>query len=239
MVVAQRFYVGFNMIDESFNIKNSAMLNFFVDIAGIHSAKCGESFETSENRWLLLGYKLKIFRRPRYGEFVDISTWSSKFRGITALREFEIRNENGELMVACLSNWVSINMVTRRMERLTEERMAPYDSEPNRTNFEGETFDKLAEPENYDGSEDVLIDWKLIDLNKHLNNANYMDVVEQVLPAEKRKLLNGNSFEVMYKKEILENQTVQCCYKIGPEEIVFAFKNKDSGELHSVIKFNK
>ena len=239
MVVTQRFYIGFNMIDENFNIKNSALLNFFVDVAGIHSSRCGENFETSPTRWLLLGYKLQIFKRPKYGEFIDVSTWSSEIRGITALREFEVRNEKGELLVAALSNWVSINITSRRMERLTEERMAPYKSEPQRTNFENKTFEKILQPETLDGKVSFVVDWKLIDLNNHLNNANYLEVVQNILPRDLCENLHKYNFEVVYKKEIPLGEEVDCFYKNNEQTFEVVFKNKNTQELHAAIKFIK
>lgn len=239
MIVSEKFRVGFKQTNENFEMTNSAMLNYFVDVAGIHSAMCGELIETSPTRWLVLGYKMRIFKRPKLRTYIIVSTWSSEIRGITALREFEIRDEDGELMVICLSNWVSVNIETRKMERLTEERMGAYESEPERTNFDNKEFEKMFIPESFDVKVEFVADWKLMDINRHMNNANYLEVVEEFAPLDFKEIVQQYNFDINYKKEILCGQKVLCCYKKTEEGCVVFLINKETNDIHSTIKYFK
>ena len=62
MIVEDNFYVGYRDVDTNLKIKNSAILNFFEDIAGIHAAKAGEGATKTGTTWLLIGYKVKIYK---------------------------------------------------------------------------------------------------------------------------------------------------------------------------------
>ena len=92
MIVEDKFYVGYRDVDTNLKIKNSAILNLFEDIAGIHAAKVGEGATKTGTTWLLIGYKVKVFKRPVHGQKVNVITWGTEIKGITAAREFEIRS---------------------------------------------------------------------------------------------------------------------------------------------------
>lgn len=67
MIFKDRFYIGYRDIDTNLKIKNSAILNIFEDIAGMHAAEAGEGLKDSNTTWLLTGYKVNILKQPEHG----------------------------------------------------------------------------------------------------------------------------------------------------------------------------
>ena len=239
MVVSDKFYIGYRDVDTNLKIKNSARLNVFEDIAGIHASQAGEGFRKTGTTWLLTGYKVKIFKRPVHGEKVDVSTWGTEIKNVMASREFEVRSESGELLIIGLSNWVHININEKKLERVSDELMEAYKLEPNKTNFNEKKLKKLSEPVCYEYEKDYYIDWNWIDANNHMNNIFYMDLADIVLPDEISQNNEFNYFEVMYKKEIKYKDVVKCCYSKNEEGCTIAIKSKENEDVHSIIKFYK
>ena len=100
MVVTEKFYIGYRDVDSNLKITNTAILNIFEDIAGIHASMAGQGFsKSSKTTWVLTGYKVKILKRPEFGERVTVNTWSTELKNITASREFEILNEKNEVLI--------------------------------------------------------------------------------------------------------------------------------------------
>ena len=76
----------------------------------------------------------------------------------------------------------------------------------------GEAFDslKVSRKLKFQGEREVLGTTKVfksfIDTNGHLNNADYMRIVEQFLPKGKKY----NQIEIVYKKEALIDEEIVC-----------------------------
>lgn len=239
MVFEDKFYIGYRDIDKNLNIKNSAILNIFEDIAGMHAGYAGEGLNEVDTTWLLTGYKVNIIKRPRYGEKVNVYTWGTEIKNITASREFEIRNKNGELLIAGLSNWVHINLKTKKLEKISQELIDAYEIENSKTNFNELKLKKLNEPEKFLYNKSYTIDLNWIDLNNHMNNIYYLDLADMVLPEEIREQKEYKSFEIMYKKEIKYGDTINCLYEENENSYIIVIKNEDMSELHAIIKLNK
>lgn len=236
LIVNEKFYIGYRDIDTNLKIKNSAILNLFEDIAGMHASQVGEGLKESETTWLLTGYKVKIFKRPEYGDRVSVYTWGTEIKSITASREFEVRSESGELLIIGLSNWVHINMKTKKIEKVSEITERAYQIEPEHTNFGEYKLKKLKEPNEFISEKDYIIDWNWIDANNHLNNIFYMDLVDITLPDEIGKANNFTSFEIMYKKEIKYKDKVKCLYSEADGVSTVVIKNIENDEIHSIVK---
>lgn len=237
MQVKNRFFVDFRSVDSELLIRNSAILNMFEDIACLHGERIGDTIHNSDLRWLLTGYRVSIIRRPVYGQEVEVTTWSKDYRGVTATREFELRDDSGELMITGWSGWARVNIRTKELVRVTDENMAAYESEPERTNF-GKPA-RINEPAEKQLLSSMLIDWRWMDTNRHVHNSYYLDLAEHVLPENIRAQISGCDFDIAYKQEIPENTTV--CYLLTEDENgwTVTVKNEDQSVLHAVVIFRR
>lgn len=239
MIFKDKFYIGYRDIDTNLRIKNSAILNIFEDIAGMHATEAGEGLKDSNTTWLLTGYKVNILKQPEYGERVDVYTWGTEIKNITASREFEIRDQLGELLVSGLSNWVHINLKTKKIEKVSQELIDAYKLEPSNTNFNELKIKKISEPQNYLYERSYKIDWNWIDANNHMNNIYYLELAEMMLPNEIRKNNRYSGFEVMYKKEIKYGDTIICSYAETEDSYIIAIKDEKLQDLHAIVRLKK
>ncbi len=237
MLVARDCFIDFRSVDAELNITNSGLLNIFEDIACLHAQRIGEDISKSDLRWLLISYRVHILRCPKYGEEVTVTTWSKDYRNVTATREFELRDASGELIVTCWSQWARVNIRTKELVRLTDEAMAPYESEPERTNF-GKS-PRITEPSEHQSETEMLIDWRWMDNNRHMHNSYYPDAAEHILPEEIRSQLSECDFDVVYKQEITQDAVI--CFMITETENdwVVTMKSADKSILHSIVVYHK
>lgn len=239
MVISQKFYIGYRDVDSNLNMKNNAILDLFQEMAGIHGTRCGQGSRISSTAWVLTAYKVRIIKRPVYGEFIEAITWGRDIKGFTACREFELRNEQGELLVVATSNWAHVNVEDKRLIKIDDEIAKRYETELERTNFDELRLKKLIEPERYLYERTYDVDWDWIDVNRHMNNTYYTVVAEVTLPEEVKIKNQYSGIEIMYKKEIRYKEKIKCLYAETDEAYIVTIKNEDLSEIHAIVKLLK
>lgn len=235
MVVKHDFFVGFRDVDINSKMKNSSILNVFQDIAGIHSIEIGRKFKGLDSTWILVGYKVNILRRPKYGDTITAYTWATEIKNIMAVREFEIRDKDNNLMVTAISNWA--HMSNNKLSKVTEECVNAYEMEQGKTNYNESKLKKIQEPENYLFEKEYVADWDWIDVNHHMNNIYYLDIADMVMPDDMKNNM-CNSFEVSYKKEVRYNEKMKCFFSEVDDSKIIVIKNEDLSAVNTVIKLN-
>ena len=239
MVVENKYFIGYQYVGADFRIKNSALLAMFEDLAGIHGTKAGEDVRTAETVWILTAYKVDIKRRPEYGEYVTVRTWSRSIRGLLAFREFEIISESGELLVCALSEWAHINKADKKPARVTPELEAAYESEPEHSNFGGARLRAPRENGEYSFESDFTVGRNWIDVNLHMNNVYYSDLAEMSMPHNEADAISDLGFEIYYRKEIKCGEMVRCYYAKRENGHTVSVKSESGETLHAQIIYLK
>jgi len=98
-------------------------LNLYLIGAAInHAEHLGFGYNTISKEgisWVLFRINIDIKRLPSKGEAVVVTTWPRSIRGISASRDFEMHlEESGELLCAVTSDWLIIDLKTRKPQRL-------------------------------------------------------------------------------------------------------------------------
>lgn len=239
MVVEKSFYVGFRMGDERLRLKNGELLNLFTDIAGIHSESVGYKFGEGDTRWLLVGYSVKVFDKPKYTENVLLRTWSRDYNSAFAIREFEVLSDTGVVLAIAMCHFVKYNIKAERLEKITDECMSGYVGEKDRSNFNFEKLKRFVEPDRYDGEYNFFVDWRWIDLNRHLNNSHYVDLAERIVLEIYGADVGENDFDVTYKAQVRDGARLKCLYREYEDRYVVSIKSEDCKTLHGGVTFYK
>ena len=242
MILDYKFYVGFKDINSKLEMKNSSMLTFFENIAGMHASLVGdgfkESLETTHTTWLLLSWKVKMFKRPEHGDNVIARTWVSSFKRVYSYREFELLSKKGELLGVCGTKWVKVDVEKGLPSRGAINMNGLYDTE-ERTNFP-EGFDvRLSEPEthNFEYTYKIPLDW--IDMNYHMNNTRYLTLAQYAFIENSLDFPEFDTFEIMYKKEVKYGETLKCFITREQDAFIVTVKSEDEAVLHTIIKLYK
>ncbi len=172
-----------------------------------------------------------------YGEKVSIKTWSRGIKKFYAYRDFEMYNENEELIAIATSKWILYDINKESIITIGEEIGSKY-KEENKKVFEEEPKYKIKEPENYINKCEYKINRSMIDLNKHVHNINYIDLAYEALPDEIYNSENLDNIEIIYKKEIKYGETVKCLYAKQDNENIVVIKDEQEKEIHAIVKMS-
>ena len=140
MILENEYTVKLSEIGKGNKATNKTILSYLEDIGGIHSNIAGYGvFEIAQTNlsWILLGWKLQVIRRPKYAEKVKIKTWSKGVVKFYTYRDFEIYDEQGNLIIKASSKWVLLDIEKGKIVRIEPELMSKYEPE-----FDKEVFEK-------------------------------------------------------------------------------------------------
>ena len=244
MKVLQDFYVGLSDTNTKQELTETSLLRFLEDIAGMHSEKVGygaSSIDKTKRTWILLSWKVRMFKRPKMNETVTVETWSRLIEKFYAYRDFKVYDTNKNLVAIATSKWIYIDIENGRIVKVTDEVSSCYESENVSVFDEKEFADdiKLKEPESEIINEiDFKITRNLFDINNHVHNIYYMDIAKEALPEDVYLNNEFNDFEIMYKKEIKAsketNNIVKVYYTKEDDKHFVSIKTDDV--LHAIIR---
>lgn len=238
MFVEHKFFVGARDINSLKELTNTGLLSYLEDVACIHSEFAGygvSNIDKIKRTWILLSWKIKVIKRSKFADNLNVKTWSRLIDKFYAYRDFEIYNQDNDLVAIATSKWVFIDIEKGKIIKISEEVSEAYHQE-NVAVFEEKDIEKLQEPENYINKISYKITKNMIDINKHLHNTYYMDLAKEVLPDEISFSNEPNEFEIMYKHEIKLGEVVRVMYSKIDDFYYIVIKNEEETKVHAIIK---
>ncbi len=238
MILEERFLVGIQDIDKNDLITNKAFFEAFGNLGCIHSNFAGSGpyqMKKTHLSWLVINWKLKVFKRPKYFEHYYVKTWARNYDRLYSYRDYEVYNESNERIAICTSRWILVDTEKRHLGKIEPSMMANYQPE-KREVFPGYEFPKIEAPENIMVQKYYNINSMMIDFNNHVHNTSYIDLADEVIPQE---ILNQpiNDIEIIYKKEIKPEETVKLQYSEMNGKRMVTIKSEDELIQHSQIIF--
>ena len=151
--------------------------------------------------WVLSRAYYEFRRRPAAFEKVQLSTWSRGNDGLFAFRDYEMRDEAGEVLICGTSYWPIIDMQSRRVVRLHDilagfpqvERAASQKTVLGRLRAEDLAADAPALV--------VSVQYSMLDHTRHVNNAEYNKWIFDAVSSTGFDLDQPFSIELNYNLE--------------------------------------
>lgn len=227
-------------------LTNKGFLNLFEEVACIHSDIAGfgiNQMKDTNLSWILLHWKVKVFKRVKYNSTVTVKTWSRNASKCLTYRDFEMYDENGNLICIATTKWTLVTVSTGAITKITPEIINCYHPEDDHNVFGQLDIEKLKEPEVLSHS-DIKPSYTFtvlrrdIDVNKHMHNSFYLDYAIEALPQEIYESLESNQFEIMYKNGAKLGDTVNCYYAKQEGGHYVVMKNAKGGKLNAIVRFN-
>ena len=241
MIIENEYTVKLSEIGKDNKATNKSILSYLEDIGGIHSNKAGYGiFDIPQTHltWLLLEWKLKVIRRPNYIEKVKVVTWSKDAVKYYAYRDFEVYDEQGNVIALASSKWVLLDIEKGKIVKITPELIGKYKPELTKTAFEDEQFEKIEEPYEYLLEKEYTVRRSDIDVNMHMHNLNYIELANEVLPEEVYRNSHFDNIRITYKKEIKLGDTVKCKYAFKENKHIVVVKSEDESTLNAIIEMS-
>lgn len=238
MIFKCNYRIGIEDIDNNNEMNNKAVLKMLENAGGRHSESVGYGLNTmyiTGLSWVLLAWKVKIIKRAKYDSLVEIRTWARNSNKVFTYRDYEIYDENGELLVIATSKWTLIDIYNGTIAGLSKDVIEKYGDE-EKSVFEERNIEKLIEPKTEISKINYNILRSDIDMNNHVHNLCYLDFAYEVLPEKIYRSEECKNIEIMYKRQIKFGDEIVCKYTLENEKNIVTIKSKDGNTLHSIVK---
>ena len=181
-----------------------ALMNELQGLAGKHADMLGAGRDVCLNKgiaWVVTHMFIDIIDAPKPNEKLIYSTWPSVSGAVKSERDFEIRDINGNLKIRAISQWVLIDLQTRRPVRITDY-FPEWTGLPER--IWNRDFDKCLDfiPTK---SHVMACRFDDIDVNQHINNAVYAVWATESVGFEYRNQHKLRGIDIYFEHEINPN----------------------------------
>ena len=177
------------------------LMNELQGLAGKHADLLGAGRETCSANgvaWVVTHMFVDIIDMPRAKEKLIYSTWPSVSGAVRSERDFEIMDENGNLKIRAISQWVLINLETRKPVRITEY-FPTWNGLPER--IWERNFDKACD---FTPQKPHIMACRFddIDVNQHINNAVYTVWATESVGFDYRNTHKLRGIDIYFEHEI-------------------------------------
>lgn len=206
-----------NATDRYDRLKASMILFYAQDAATGHCAELGLDWDTMAAQgmfWAVTRTHVEINRLPGHGETVTVETWPMKTTRVAYPRAMAMYDQAGNLLLRTISLWVLMDIEKRTMIL------------PGKANIQVGGMDLGTElkspvgiaPKPMEKSTRRTVAFTDLDVNGHLNNARYMDWVNDLTDSAFQQGHSLRELTVCYLMEAREGQTLDLGWTYSPEE---------------------
>lgn len=161
-------------------LRTSRLLEMLQEASIAHTEELGWGRERTLDRgflWMVVMQRLEIERMPEYDEVVRVVSWPGETMHVLYPRHYRIEDARGEAIVRASALWTLVDTDTRQMA----------DPEAHGVVIGGVvTGEEIALPrlmrsEECERGARMTVPFSVCDLNGHMNNTRYLDVIEDHL----------------------------------------------------------
>lgn len=184
LVTSQEFTVASWDVDAHNRLTTAAIGRFMQEAAETNARSLGFGFDELHRQnlgWILSGLLIRIDRFPRFRDTVRVETWPVDIIRRRALRDFRLLDADGAEFGAATSTWYCVDLERRRPVDLDQFRVVAWLSELRAVDRD---CARLPAVENAEAEVAVPMRWSDLDLNDHLTNTRYQDLVLESYPEE-------------------------------------------------------
>jgi acyl-CoA thioester hydrolase len=173
------FRVRYHECDAWGHVNNASYARYMQDAAFEASADAGFDMRwyAENNRiFVVRATSLNFLKPAHYGDQIEVHTWISDARRVTARRQYEIRSQtSGELFVSAHSDWVLVDMAGMRLASITPEMIAGL--QPERTGDDAVKPEALVQAPQPAGvfSLERTVSFRDLDTERVVNNPVYLE----------------------------------------------------------------
>ncbi len=171
----QTFTVASYESDFTGHLALHSLFDRFQEIAGHHATSLGVGFTRLREAgvaWMLSRVKVEIRELPRWGETVTLRTWPKGVDRLFALRDFRLSSKTGDVLVLATTCWLLVDLDKGRPRRI--ESLGVDLEFPRAEHAIREVPDKIAVPPGVSIAYEKAITVSELDVNEHVNNAQYV-----------------------------------------------------------------
>lgn len=225
--------VKYSDVDKNGKLPLYGILEYFQNCINFHSLDIGKDYRAMNQYgkvWVLISWKIKLYKEIYLYDNVEIGTWSHGFDRMYGYRNYEMKNDAGERLACADTRWILIDLDSRMPARISPEDLQGYAT--------GEKIDigncprKIKLSDVKEEKESVKVLKTYIDTNRHMNNTAYFRLAQEYIPDGFRY----NTVEAVYVKETTEGMEMIPFVHEEANGIGISFEGKD-GTIFTNMRF--
>ncbi|MDR0200342.1 MAG: acyl-[acyl-carrier-protein] thioesterase [Streptococcaceae bacterium] len=202
------YNVPFYQSDATQHMALSALLAVALQVSGMQSIELSRSDDWIREHyglaWIVTDYAIQVTRLPRFKETVTIETEAASYNKLFCYRDFWYKDSEGQILVTIHSSWVLMSLESRKVSRIIEEIVEPFDAHYVKEIPKGHHFESFEAEK----SEIHKVRYADIDNNQHVNNAIYLDWAVNPLGFQFLTTHRPQEIYVKYNHEVLAESDV-------------------------------
>ena len=195
-------------VDMFRRLRTSELFRLLQEASIAHTEELGMGRDKTLDRgllWVLLLQRAEIARMPEYDERIVLRTWPGKTMHLLFTRYYSMETVSGEHLLSASAMWGLVDQNTRKMI-FPEKYGVAVDGVVT-----GEEIALPSAPRRMECTESrqFTVPYSYVDINGHMNNAHYFDLVEDCIPAAAEgKSLKGIQIEYSNEARLGESFSV-------------------------------
>ncbi|MEI7663682.1 MAG: acyl-ACP thioesterase domain-containing protein, partial [Bacteroidota bacterium] len=183
-------------------LRTGGLVSFLIIAATRSAADLGFGYEFLGRHnlyWVLSRMTVEILRPLRWGEQAVVVTWPKDVDGLLYLRDFEVKDQSGEIVARSTSGWLAIDAGSKRPRKVEDKFSYMFDLMKEKHSLVQKPERLAAVPAGV--TNDIRATWFDFDLNKHVTSSRYIDWMIDSLPLDILVHRYPRSLSVNYLKE--------------------------------------
>lgn len=224
--------VRYSELDCTMTLKPSSLFHFLQDLASDNAEALGfgYSFIIQKNlAWFLLKYRMEFDDYPENIFDLTIKTEPRGYNKLFAFRNFAVKH-NDKMIARISSAWGLIDLETKSMANVQSvlegnPNISPFKKEENDLDYQ-----KIKKLERADFKKEFSVRFDELDVNQHVNNANYIMYALEPIDFEFRKNHKLKTLDMLFKKELKYGQNIISEVQVEGNNTIHIVKNLDTGD---------
>ena len=195
-------------------IKPSALLGFLQEVAGEHCKGTPVAWDALAEKNLFFAItrqRLQITRLPMSGETITLETWPGVTSRVAYPRSTVAWDAQGNELFRAISLWVLMDIANRTM---VLPGKSGVDLSGSVRGGELPVPPSIG-PAALQNTTRRQVHFSELDRNGHMNNARYMEWVQDLLPGVFHREHPLTDFSISYLSEAMEGETVNIHYELS------------------------
>ena len=229
MIYRKTFSISDLHADCFLRLKPSVLLYFAQEVAADHAYQLGTGWETLHQKnlfWAIIRHKVQITRLPVSGETITVETWPLPATRVAYPRATIAYDAEGKELFRTMALWVLMDTESRTM---VLPGKSGVDVPGIVRGLEADTPSSIA-PKPLEHTVTHTVGYAMLDRNGHMNNTRYLDLLDDLLPADFHKDHPAKEFTVCYLSEAKEQQQLTLNWALSATNLLSVDIVRDRSE---------
>lgn len=211
MKFEQKYRIEYADCDLTGKLKLSTMVDLSMKVSNeqlVNSSLSTQSMLKQNLGWVVTQYEFEIESLPQVEQEVILQTEASGYNRLLEYRNFAILNQQHEVLVKVRSQWVMLDLLTRKIVPAPKQLMAEFAAPllkhlPKFVRLRAKAADQYQQVKEYQ------VRFYDIDTNQHFTNSHYFDWLMDAMGYDFLKQYVPSRIDISYVKELAYQDLAQ------------------------------